>query len=104
MKNRTHFLGTAYIIASLSLYSCGGGEGNTGNKITESRCASCRKCVDICPHKALTGLDWDINARRNDIIDYHLCNLKRSKYIEKHGRKSTCGLCMVVCPYGIEKG
>jgi len=35
MKNRTHFLGTAYIIASLSLYSCGGGEGNTGNKITE---------------------------------------------------------------------
>lgn len=75
-----------------------------GNKITESRCASCRKCVDICPHKALTGLDWDINARRNDIIDYHLCNLKRSKYIEKHGRKSSCGLCMVVCPYGIEKG
>ena len=75
-----------------------------GTKITESRCETCRKCVDICPHKALTGINWDINALRNDIIDYHLCNRKRSEYIEKHGRKSACGLCRVVCPYGIEKG
>lgn len=35
------------------------------------------------------------------LIDYHLCNQKRSAYIEKHGRKHACGLCMVVCPYGI---
>lgn len=75
-----------------------------GTKITESRCENCRKCVDICPHKALTGINWDINALRNDIIDYYLCNRKRSEYIEKHGRKNACGLCMVICPYGIEKG
>lgn len=72
----------------------------TGRKITESRCGSCNRCVDICPHKALKGLNWDINALRNDIIDYHLCNQKRSAYIEKHGRKNACGLCMVVCPFG----
>lgn len=75
----------------------------TGIKITESRCGSCNRCVDICPHKALKGMDWDINAQRNDIIDYHLCNQKRSAYIEKHGRKNACGLCMVVCPFGMEK-
>ena len=75
----------------------------TGRIITESRCGSCNRCVDICPHKALKGMDWDINARRNEIIDYHLCNQKRSAYIEKHRRKNACGLCMVVCPFGIEK-
>lgn len=75
----------------------------TGRKITESSCKSCRKCVDICPHKALKGLNWDMNVSRNDLIDYHLCNQKRSAYIEKHGRKNACGLCMVVCPFGMEK-
>ena len=74
----------------------------TGRKITESRCASCNRCVDICPHKALKGLNWDINALRNNLIDYHLCNQKRSAYIEKHGRKNACGLCMVVCPFGMD--
>lgn len=73
----------------------------TGRKITESRCASCNRCVDICPHKALKGLNWDINALRNNLIDYYLCNQKRSAYIEKHGRKNACGLCMVVCPFGM---
>lgn len=73
----------------------------TGRKITESRCASCNRCVDICPHKALKGMNWDINALRNNLIDYHLCNQKRSAYIEKHGRKNACGLCMVVCPFGM---
>lgn len=74
----------------------------TGVKITESRCASCNRCVDICPHKALKGKKWDIKALRNDLIDYHLCNQKRSAYIEAHGRKNACGLCMVVCPFGVK--
>ena len=74
-----------------------------GNKMTESRCGSCTKCIDICPHKALTGANWDISTLRSDLIDYHLCNQKRSAYIESHGRKNACGLCMVVCPYGTKK-
>lgn len=74
-----------------------------GNKMTESQCGSCTKCVDICPHKALTGANWNINTLRNELIDYHLCNQKRSAYIESHGRKHACGLCMAVCPYGMKK-
>ena len=73
-----------------------------GNKITGSQCGSCTKCVDICPHKALTGVNWDITTHRSVLIDYHLCNQKRSAYIKSHGRKSACGLCMVVCPYGMK--
>lgn len=35
MRNLKHLLGTAVIPASLLFYACGGGEGNTGNIITE---------------------------------------------------------------------
>lgn len=73
-----------------------------GEKITESKCGSCNRCIDICPHKVLKGKEWSLDALRDDLIDYHLCNQKRSTYIEKHGRKNACGLCMVVCPYGKE--
>ena len=73
-----------------------------GQRITKSKCPdSCRKCVEICPYNALYDVKWDIDALRNDIIDYKLCNQKRSLYIEKHGRKNACGLCMVACPIGI---
>ncbi len=72
-----------------------------GMKSVESKCpAGCTKCIDICPHKALTGKTWSIHARRSDLIDYHLCSRKRSEYIKSHGRKHSCGLCMVVCPFG----
>lgn len=74
-----------------------------GQKITKSECpVSCTKCVDICPYNALHNTNWDINTLRSEIIDYKLCNLKRSRYIKKHGRKNACGLCMVICPIGIK--
>ena len=73
-----------------------------GFPIVKSNCLdSCKKCVDICPYNALHDVKWDIDTLRNDIIDYKLCNQKRSLYIEKHGRKNACGLCMAVCPIGI---
>ena len=72
-----------------------------GQKIVESKCpAACKKCVDICPYHALHNVMWNIDTMRNDIIDYRLCNQKRSLYIEKHGRKNACGHCMVACPFG----
>ena len=73
-----------------------------GRKIVESKCpATCKKCVDICPYNALHNVMWNIDTLRNDIIDYRLCNQKRSLYIEKYGRKNACGLCMAACPFGI---
>lgn len=73
-----------------------------GEKICKSNCPEgCRKCVDACPHKALKNVQWDIGSLRNDIIDYKLCNEKRSLYKKTHGGKNACGLCMVVCPFGM---
>lgn len=73
-----------------------------GQKITKSKCPdTCRKCVESCPYHALHDVKWDIDALRNDMIDYQLCNQKRSLYIEKQGRKSACGLCMAACPIGV---
>jgi epoxyqueuosine reductase QueG len=73
-----------------------------GQKITSSGCPEhCRKCVDICPCKALHNVRWNIDSLRSDIIDYKLCNEKRSLYIKTHGRKNSCGLCMAVCPFGM---
>ena len=72
-----------------------------GNKILKSNCPeNCKKCVDVCPHKALHNVQWNINSLRSDIIDYRLCNEKRSIYLKTHGRKNACGLCMVACPFG----
>ena len=73
-----------------------------GQKIVESKCpTSCKICVDTCPYNALHNVMWNIDTLRDDIIDYRLCNQKRSLYIEKHGRKNACGLCMAACPFGI---
>lgn len=72
-----------------------------GKKILKSNCPeNCKKCVDVCPYKALYDVPWNINSLRSDIIDYRLCNEKRSLYSKAHGRKSACGLCMAACPFG----
>ena len=74
-----------------------------GNKILKSNCPeNCKKCVNACPHKALHDVQWDINSLRTDLIDYKLCNEKRSLYIKTHGRKNACGLCMAACPFGTQ--
>ena len=72
-----------------------------GERVEQSRCPEgCRLCVDICPHGALTGVQWDIHVKRRELIDYQLCNRKRSLFIKSHGRKNACGLCLAVCPFG----
>lgn len=73
-----------------------------GDKITKSLCPeACRKCVDACPHKALYNIRWNIDSVRSDLIDYRLCNEKRSMSVKTLGRKHACGFCMAACPFGI---
>ncbi|WP_310602408.1 epoxyqueuosine reductase [Anaerosporobacter sp.] len=57
----------------------------------------CNRCVDICPYHAIKGIEWHPEIKREEMIDYLLCSRQRSKFIEKHGRKSSCGLCMLMC-------
>ncbi len=70
--------------------------------ISESKCpVECMECVKACPHKVLQGKQWDIHTKRSEIIDYQLCNQKRSLYLKTHDRKHSCGFCLVSCPYGL---
>jgi epoxyqueuosine reductase len=73
-----------------------------GNPITKSKCpVECNICVNACPYKALTGCTWNMKTKREELVNYKLCNQKRSLYIKTHHRKHSCGLCMVSCPIGI---
>lgn len=72
-----------------------------GDKITKSLCPeTCRNCIDACPHKTLHNEIWKIGSARSDLIDYRLCNEKRSLSIKTLGRKHACGFCMAACPFG----
>lgn len=73
-----------------------------GSPIKKSKCPpACNICIDACPHNALTGYQWNASAKREELINYKLCNQKRSLYLKIHHRKHSCGLCMVSCPFGI---
>ena len=72
------------------------------SQVFNSKCPKeCFACVDACPHKALKGKQWDASTKRDEIIDYQLCNQKRRLYIESHNRKHSCGFCMAACPLGV---
>jgi len=67
-----------------------------------SKCPSgCNICIDACPYNALTGHQWNIDTKREELINYKLCNQKRSLCLKTLHRKYSCGLCMVSCPIGI---
>ncbi|WP_297417900.1 hypothetical protein [Clostridium sp.] len=73
-----------------------------GRAVTRSKCPiECNISVDACPHKVLTGHKWDIETKREELINYKLCNKKRELYIKTHNRKHSCGLCLLSCPIGI---
>jgi len=73
-----------------------------GSPIIKSDCPpACNICINACPHNALTDYQWNIGAKREELINYKLCNQKRSLYLKTHHRKHSCGLCMVSCPLGL---
>ncbi len=76
-----------------------------GKPVKNSKCPpNCNICVSSCPYNALTGHSWDISSHRQELINYKLCNQKRSLFLKKYDRKNSCGLCMVSCPIGLPQG
>lgn len=60
----------------------------------------CNKCISACPCDTLKGKWWDISTFRENLIDYKRCNTYRSRFVEEHNRKDSCGLCIAACPVG----
>lgn len=73
---------------------------NIGN-LSINKCNNCTLCTDICPSKAIKGILWSYDCERENLFDADLCSNYMKKNFKNIGRGSVCGLCMKVCPYGI---
>jgi epoxyqueuosine reductase len=73
-----------------------------GPKVTRHFCGSCRRCVEACPARALTGQAWYPGIPREDILGAETCDhWKKTNYFAYH-EGHVCGICSAVCPYGLK--
>jgi epoxyqueuosine reductase len=71
-----------------------------GHPITKNFCGRCKRCVEACPAKALTGNPWYPGLPREAILNVQACDRwKKAHYFRYHGGHN-CGICSAVCPYG----
>ena len=66
-----------------------------------SYCGSCRRCVDVCPSGALTGVAWTEGMPREDLFDATTCRSWMQGNFPEFG--AICGICTSVCPQGTER-
>ena len=71
-------------------------------KPMENRCGACRRCVDVCPVKALIGVPFDPSEPRDARFRASLCDQYTEGRIKVFGDVN-CGLCMYVCPHGARR-
>jgi epoxyqueuosine reductase len=71
--------------------------------VESSRCGNCMECVKNCPSLAITGNEWDVTTKREDLYDAFACSTHMSEAYREIGRGSVCGICLSCCPYGKKK-
>jgi len=70
-----------------------------GAPLTESECADCRACTDICPGRAISGEEWWAGRPRHEFYDAFACRRAALERARARSMDSTiCGLCLAVCP------
>lgn len=73
-----------------------------GRPIERNFCGKCKRCVEACPAKALTGNAWQPGLPREEILDVLACDQwKKEHYFDYH-KGHNCGICSAVCPYGLK--
>ncbi len=54
------------------------------HKIQSPKCGNCNICRNVCPQKALSGKNWNMNVSRDEMINVYKC--------------TACLKCLVYCP------
>lgn len=66
----------------------------------ESECGACTICTDICPAKAIKGVNWNTKLERDDLCNPYECRRTARERSKKAGlAHSLCGLCILECPW-----
>ncbi len=71
----------------------------TGEPV-ESRCGTCRQCVDACPVQAFTGELFREDEPRDVRYNARACE-QYFDDLKAQNRVAVCGLCLYACPHGI---
>ncbi len=67
--------------------------------ITTSPCKGCNLCTLACPAKAISGKEWTLQTKREDIFSPEKCSEYMKTAFGDIGRGAVCGICIAVCPY-----
>jgi epoxyqueuosine reductase QueG len=72
----------------------------TGVPVTTSRCGGCTVCKTICPAKAVSGLNWQVDKKREEFFDAFACSRASHERSVKAGilEEDLCCLCICSCP------
>jgi len=72
----------------------------TAIPVKESLCGDCLICVNLCPGKAPSGKNWNVNLHRDTFFNPFTCRKTARKSARKIGIDDTvCGTCISVCPW-----
>jgi epoxyqueuosine reductase len=72
-----------------------------GQPVNTSLCGHCTHCVDACPARAHTGVNWQAGMPRESLYDAFKCReTARGLSMKSFGEPvALCGLCIVACPW-----
>lgn len=68
------------------------------NHAPVSICKDCTLCTTACPSGAISGREWSIGTKREEIFSPDVCSQYMKKQFQHIGRGAVCGICMKVCP------